>query len=164
MSTDESSLLKREIILPSSDRGRLAAIIATCSMAGLAGGMALSMLAESQRVADELRREQLEASMRSADEAAVPTAWLGIEIRNAPGKCAGAKVMKVVPGSPADHVGLRTGDVVEMFGGDAVCDDDHLIAVVHASSIGASPAVGVRRGAEHFVVEPKLGVMPRGGQ
>jgi len=167
MSTEKSDeptaiVLQRETILPTSDRGRLAAIIATCSMAGLAGGMALSMLAESQRVADELRREQAKASMRLAEEEALrtPITWLGVTIKDAGKACAGAQIEEIVPGSPADRAGFRSGDVVDTFGSDAVCDDEHLISVVRISAIGATPAITVRRGAEHLTLHPKLGVMP----
>jgi S1-C subfamily serine protease len=170
MSTDETSdettaitVLQRETILPSSDRGRLAAIIATCSMAGLAGGMALSMLAESQRVADQLRRDQLKASMRLEDEQAarMPVTWLGLTITEEHAdRCDGVRVTEVVSGSPAQRAGFQVGDLVETFGGSAICDQDHLITVVRYSSIGATPEIGVRRGAEAFVLSPKLGVMP----
>ena len=66
----------------------------------------------------------------------------------------------MVLGSPADRVGMRIGDVIEMFGGDVVCDDDHLIDVVRGSQIGATPFLMVKRGAQHVTLQPKLGVMP----
>lgn len=161
-SVEPNAILQRETILPTSDRGRLAAIIATCSMAGLAGGMALSMLAESQRVADEMRREQLKASLRLADQEAfrAPQTWLGLNIDDVGGRCGGTRVTNVVLGSPADRAGFEVGDVIKSFGGDRVCDGDHLIAVVRASSIGATPEVSLQRGAESMVLHPQLGLMP----
>lgn len=159
----ETAILQRETILPSSDRGRLAAIIATCSMAGLAGGMALSMLAESQRVADELRRDQLAASMRLDEEQAYragPTTWLGVKLQDVGGKCGGVRVTKVERGSPADRVGFHAGDIVETFGGDAICDGDTLVDVVRGSVIGATPSMTIKRGAQHLTLHPTLAVMP----
>jgi len=167
MSTEQSvestSILKRETLVPTSDRGRLAAIIATCSMAGLAGGMALSMLAESQRVADEMRREQLKQSMRVAGEDAIrsPVTWLGVRFESTvEDHCMGVRINEVITGSPADRVGFHVGDIVQSFAGDRVCDSDHLVAVVQYSTIGATPAVTVKRGAETVTLHPKLGVMP----
>ncbi len=162
-SVEPTAILKRETLVPSSDRGRLAAIIATCSMAGLAGGMALSMLAESQRVADEMRREQLKQSMRVAGDDAIrsPVTWLGLRMETASEhRCVGARINEVISGSPADRVGFRVGDIVQTFAGDRVCDSDHLVAVVQYSSIGSTPAVTVRRGAETVTLHPQLGVMP----
>lgn len=166
--SDESAIqvrtLQREAILPTSDRGRLAAIIATCSMAGLAGGMALSMMAESQRVADELRREELKSSLRADEERfATPTAWLGVtvQIEEHHHECTGARITGVARGGPADRVGFHPGDIVEGFGGDVVCGGDHLVSVIQGSSIGATPSVALRRGHDHLVVHPTLGVLPR---
>ncbi len=159
--------LQREAILPTADRGRLAAIVATCSMAGLAGGMALSMLAEAQRAAASTRSHrgpqlQLAGDFVHADG---EVTWLGLQITDADPRgreCRGARVRQVVSGSPAAREGFRRGDLVVSFGGDLVCDADHLIAVVRASAIGATPAVGVGRGAETVVLHPELDEMPDG--
>lgn len=146
--------LRREAIVPSSDRGRLAAIVATCSLAGLAGGMALSMLAETHRAARAMRGYHAHASHE-------PVTWLGVQIEDATRRgCGGAKVTSVTADSPAARIGLRTGDVIVGYGGDRVCDDDHLIDVVRASSVGASPELAVRRGATELVLHPTLGAMP----
>jgi hypothetical protein len=152
-------LLRRETILPSSDRGRLAAIVATCSLAGLAGGMALSMVAETQR-AVQATRDPGYLRLRTIDHE--PVTWLGVRIVDAvPGECAGVRIREVSAGSPASRQGFQTGDYILTFGGDRICSDDHLVDVVRASTIGATPAVGVRRGAQYLVLHPRLANMPR---
>src|SRR5512143_2427074 len=91
--------LKREAILPSSDRGRLAAIVATCSLAGLAGGMALSMLAETHRAVQATHA-------RAVLDSDQPVTWLGVRVIDAnPHACAGAMVREVTPNSPASELG-----------------------------------------------------------
>ena len=147
--------LKRETILPSSDRGRLAAIVATCSLAGLAGGMALSMLAETHR-AVEASRAAARAAMSHE-----PRTWLGLGIKDmSPHNCDGAIVTEVTAGSPAAKAGFRSADVVMSFSGDRVCGMDHLVDVVRASLPGAVPEMRVRRGTEELVLHPTLGIMP----
>jgi S1-C subfamily serine protease len=150
---DTTLALKRETILPSSDRGRLAAIVATCSLAGLAGGMALSMLAETHRAV------QATHARAALDDA--PITWLGVRITDVdPHACAGAMVNAVTPDSPASAVGIHLRDVVVGFGGDHVCGMDAMIDVVRASRIGSSPEIRVRRGTEELVLHPTLGTMP----
>lgn len=146
--------LKRETVLPSSDRGRLAAIVATCSLAGLAGGMALSMLAETHRAARASARAAYHHAYRE------PVTWLGVTIKDVSKRCDGARVSTVTPHSPAAREGLRRNDVILTYGGDQVCDDDHLVEVVRASSIGATPQMTIRRGAETLVLHPTLAEMP----
>jgi len=149
--------LQRETILPSSDRGRLAAIVATCSLAGLAGGMALSMLAETHRAAMAAREQ--EAYLRARGGGAIT--WLGVRISDAvPGHCSGVRVRTVEPRSPAALAGFVRGDLIVSFGGDRVCSDDHLVDVVRASSIGASPHIGILRGGEPMTLQPALANMP----
>src|SRR5688500_5152590 len=102
--------LRREAIVPSSDRGRLAAIVATCSLAGLAGGMALSMLAETQRAARESRGARYHAVH------AGPRTWLGMKVADVKqGACTGAEVTELTADGPADRVGFRTGDIILDF-------------------------------------------------
>jgi C-terminal processing protease CtpA/Prc len=157
MSTELESnvpVLQRETILPSSDRGRLAAIVATCSLAGLAGGMALSMLAETHRAAMQTRQE---AQLRVAG----PVTWLGVKIVDvSPRECSGVRVSSVEPGSPALAAGIRRGDLILGFGGDRICNDDHLLDVVRTSSVGAAPHIEILRGHQPLVVQPTLRDMP----
>jgi serine protease Do len=157
MATDEVPVLRREAIVPSSDRGRLAAIVATCSLAGLAGGMALSMLAETQRAAREMR-----ASGRyHADASGVPVTWLGLRVTDAKkGDCTGALVKEVTANGPADRVGFHAGDVVISYDGARVCSNDHLIEIVRASDIGASPEIEINRRGAAMTLEPTLAEMP----
>jgi predicted metalloprotease with PDZ domain len=152
---DTTLALKRETILPSSDRGRLAAIVATCSLAGLAGGMALSMLAETHRAVEATRVSEVARLSRE------PMTWLGVRSSDvSPHDCAGARVSEVTPGSPAARAGFQSGDVIVSFGGDRVCGTEGLIDVVSASQIGATPEMHVRRGTVDLVVHPALAPMP----
>ncbi len=156
--TSPAPALKRETILPSSDRGRLAAIVATCSLAGLAGGMALSMLAETHRAVEAARAQ---AYARQWNSMHGPLTWLGVSTTDvAQNDCAGAQIKRVEPSSPAALAGFQSNDVIVSFGGDRVCGMEHLIDVVRASDIGARPEIHVRRGTLDLVLRPTLRAMP----
>jgi predicted metalloprotease with PDZ domain len=148
--------LRREAIVPSSDRGRLAAIVATCSLAGLAGGMALSMLAETQRAARERGGARYHVRVPEG-----PAPWVGLQVLDAKkGDCTGALVEEVTANGPADRVGFHAGDIVISYAGDRICGNDHLIEVIHASDIGATPEIEIVRGTRKMTLEPTLAEMP----
>jgi S1-C subfamily serine protease len=149
--------LRREAIVPSSDRARLAAILATCSLAGLSGGLALSMVAGAQQASASMR-----ASRQAAMREQAPLTWLGLQIVDAcqDQRCDGARIKRVIPGSPAHRAGFRQGDVVLRFDDDHVGSADELILAVRASSIDTPVDIAVRRGAAETVLQPTLGAMP----
>jgi predicted metalloprotease with PDZ domain len=144
--------LRREAIVPTSDRGRLAAIVATCSLAGLAGGMALSMLAETHRAARQSGHHARHVG---------PKTWLGMKVQDEKvGACTGARVTEITANGPAERVGFRAGDVILGFDGQQVCSHDHLIEEIRASEVGATPDLALRRGSERMVLQPTLAEMP----
>ena len=151
--------LRREAIVPTSDRGRLAAIVATCSLAGLAGGMALSMLAETHRAARHSGSMRGGAGYHARH--AGPLTWLGMKVKDEKqGACSGAEVTQITANGPADRVGFHAGDIVLSFDGQRICGNDHLIEEVRASEIGAAPEIAVRRGSARLVLQPTLAEMP----
>jgi serine protease Do len=84
--------------------------------------------------------------------------WLGLEVEDAPG-AAGARVVAVEPGGPAEAAGLRTGDVIISAGPVEVSSAFHL----HARFLGDDASAvrlavigidGVRRGARLSAAAP----------
>ncbi|QCU77735.1 PDZ domain-containing protein [Citricoccus sp. SGAir0253] len=61
------------------------------------------------------------------------------------GFSAGARVVEVVPGSPADEAGLRTGDVITGVGDRPVTDSQSLTAVVREYPEGGTATVHFTR-------------------
>jgi putative serine protease PepD len=61
--------------------------------------------------------------------------FLGVQVADDPGGN-GAVIAQVVPDSPADQVGLETGDVVTAFGGSGVGSADDLVSAVRRHSAG----------------------------
>lgn len=60
----------------------------------------------------------------------------------------GVLVSSVREGSPAAAAGLRAGDVVVAFGGEAISDVGDLIGAVHGAEAGPTTVTVIRRGEE----------------
>ena len=61
---------------------------------------------------------------------------------------AGVRVISVEPGSPAETAGLREGDVLVSFAGEAIPGVDDLQRVLTETRIGVQVALGFLRGTE----------------
>jgi S1-C subfamily serine protease len=81
----------------------LGIVTAGGSASGLSRGFAIPL-----KQALQLAR-RIESGRSSANVHVGPTAFLGVELRDASG---GAKIFSVVPGKPADAAGLVKGDVI----------------------------------------------------
>lgn len=77
-------------------------------------------------------------------------AMLGVKVDQAAAK---AVVSEVTPGSPAERIGLKRGDVIEVFGGVNVQSGPQLIELVRQRCVGESVRIQVRRGQSLFQLE-----------
>jgi S1-C subfamily serine protease len=160
MSVENVPSLRREAILPQSDRGRVATLVAMCSLAGVAVGFGLSTAA-MQAASDASRAVMVSDVRLTASDVAPPgddTPWLGIGFHT--GTCGGAVVDQVRPGSPAASVGLRPGDLVIGYDHARVNNTADLFHKVRASSIGDRPTIDVLRGNHTLALQPTLAVWP----
>lgn len=66
----------------------------------------------------------------------IPPAFLGVEVGQASGNRAGALVVTVTNGSPADKAGLSKGDVVVSVDGKPIQSNDDLVAAVRTRQPG----------------------------
>jgi len=87
----------------------------------------------------------------------VQHAYVGVRIESVTG---GARIVKVVVGSPASKAGLKVGDVITAFDGKTVTSADELTAAVAAAKAGESVSVTVRSGSTTKNVSVTLGVQP----
>jgi putative serine protease PepD len=145
-------MLHREVMRPTSDRGRLAALATICSLAGVALGFALAgtMFASIPITA----RVTYPAHVRCAAET---PAWIGVGIRS-DGPVHGAWIRTVRPSSPAAGIDLRVGDVITGLDGRAIATDDQLVSAVRSRRPGTHVTMTVQRGDLRFerglVLEP----------
>jgi C-terminal processing protease CtpA/Prc len=71
---------------------------------------------------------------------------LGVGLDETEGDLRGAKVRSVEEGSPAEKAGLKEGDVIVRFDGEAVRSASHLARLVGETPAGRSVAIDVNRG------------------
>ncbi len=162
--------LKRETILVPSERGRLAVLVALCSLAGVAVGFGLSNMAHAVR---EHRCPHLSAvshravvlDHRWADTA--PT-WLGVNIVTADASAAatahdpaGARVVRVLHGSPARGAGVIPGDVIVAVDGQPVADSQDLVHMIRSRRAGQRVTLGLERDGTMRQIRTDLARMPQ---
>ena len=68
----------------------------------------------------------------------------------------GARVSDVPSGTPADHAGLKKGDVVTRIDGKPVSDGIELIVAIRSHQPGETVDLSVNRGGKHEDVKIKL--------
>ena len=71
---------------------------------------------------------------------------LGVGLDDTEGDLRGAKVRSVEEGSPAEKAGLKEGDVIVRFDGEAVRSASHLARLVGETPAGRSVVIDVSRG------------------
>ena len=156
--------LVRETILPNGDRGRVATLVAMCSLAGVAVGFGLStaaMQAASEArtvVITDVRSVPVDREIIAGDE----TPWLGVRFHSSAldGNVVGATIDEVVPGSPAPATGLHIGDIIVGYEHQPVHNSADLFRMVRGSSVGDHPSMQVLRASRPLEVRPELASVP----
>ncbi len=87
----------------------------------------------------------------------VKHAFVGVLIKSV---TSGARITKVVSGSPAAKAGLKVGDVITAFGGKKITSAGVLTTEVSAAKPGQSVTVTVRRDGSTKHLSVTLGVQP----
>jgi putative serine protease PepD len=83
--------------------------------------------------------------------------YLGVRIEDADN---GARLVEIVPGSPAAQAGLRQGDVVTEVAGTEIASGDELREAVESRKPGDSLELTVTRDGDTKTVTVKLGMRP----
>jgi S1-C subfamily serine protease len=136
---------------PGSSGGALADAAArvvgiNTAVAGIGLGLAVPVNATTRRIVDTLLAD---GRVRRAylGMVGVP-APLPAAVAERTGQDAGLRLVEVVAGSPADHAGLRTGDLVLSVGRRAVSDAQGIQRQLFSDAIGAAlPVTALRGGA-----------------
>lgn len=82
---------------------------------------------------------------------------LGAALKPVDGKLA---IDAVGPGTPAEKMGLRSGDVIESVDGAAVADPASFVAAITRKRAGDRVKIAVRRAGEPLALEGNLGAQP----
>jgi len=100
---------------------------------------------------------QVVSKLVKGDKVAHP--FLGVSI-GTPTNQSGAQVASVRNGSPADKAGLKAGDVITSFGGEAITGPDDLTAAVAAKQPGDKVSITYVRNGTTKTTEVTLGTRP----
>ncbi len=166
--------LQREAVVLVHDRGRLALLVSLASLAGVALGFTMALLA----FRGEVRRQPaMVGPLAVAHEPCElrgmhpfwqpdginiwhsdPRTWLGVGLEDAGGK---VRVTEVSPGSPAERAGLMKGDIIRQLDGEAVATPSQLKRAVQAHDGGERVKIEVERNGVGVTVTATLG--ERGG-
>ena len=83
-------------------------------------------------------------------------------VTGAGGAPAGAGIVAVTPGGPADQAGIRAGDVVRSFGRTPTPDTESLTQALAGARPGQSVTLTVERGGQPLSIGVRLGELPGG--
>lgn len=103
------------------------------------------------------------------DKGTVARGWLGVLIQEVNKDLAesfglsrprGALVAEVMDGSPADEAGLRAGDIVLEFEGEALSRSSDLPPMVGRTAVGSVAELSVLREGERISLDVEIGRLP----
>lgn len=72
----------------------------------------------------------------------------------------GVIIMRVMPNSPADVAGIRSGDVIQSINGQAIKTPSEVQNIVEKTSIGSELPLEVSRDARSMKISIKVGTLP----
>jgi len=111
----------------------------------------------------------LKVAEQLKDKGRVTRGWLGVVVQEVTrdlarsfglAKAEGALVARVVPGGPAEQAGLKPGDVILAFDGDALQVSNALPPLVGAVAPGESVTLKVLRDGKQLNLKVKVGELP----
>ncbi len=83
-------------------------------------------------------------------------------VTGADGAPAGAGIVTVTPGGPADRAGMQPGDVIRSFGTTPTPDTESLTQALAGARPGQTVTLTVARGDQTLTMEVRLGELPGG--
>lgn len=86
-------------------------------------------------------------------------AWLGVHVDIDPTRTS-ARVLEVVPGSPAEQAGLRVGDLIDAVGDQSISTTASLWTLVQRQAPGDRVDLAVTRNGERRLIGVELAALP----
>jgi S1-C subfamily serine protease len=145
-------VLRREALLPNERSRGLGTVAVVCTMAGVASGLALATTLMAMQVADTM-------SARTCAYRATPVeiqsdhGFLGIRYVFRDGV---AEVQKVLPGTPAESIGLMVGDHVIAVDNNHIDSNPELQELIFGARPGTRPRIEIERDGTRLMVQPTL--------
>lgn len=73
----------------------------------------------------------------------------------------GILIVDVVPNSPADNAGLRTGDIIKKIAGESVTTTNDIQQTVEKTKVGEPLALLLQRNGKQLDMDVQVGVLPK---
>jgi S1-C subfamily serine protease len=157
--TPPAPVLKREALLPNERSRGLGTVAVVCTMAGVASGLALATTLMAMQVADTMSART--CTYRAAEVTPVEVrndhGFLGIRYVFSNGV---AQVDSVLPGTPAETIGITQGDHVLSVDGDAIDSASELQERIFNARPGSRPTVVIEREGNTRTLHPTLIAWP----
>lgn len=152
---ETTPVLRREALLPNERSRGLGTVAVVCTMAGVASGLALATTLMAMQVADSMTVRQ--GPYRVVEVQTVDVrpehGFLGIRYVFRDGA---AEIDSVLPGTPAEQIGLHRGDHVLQIDGSSIRSADDLQERIYDSHPGASPSLLIERDGTVQTLHPTL--------
>jgi S1-C subfamily serine protease len=153
--------LRREALLPNERNRGLGTVAVVCTMAGVASGLALATTLMAMQVADSM-------SVRACTYHVTPTEVQPVEVRMDHGFLGiryvfhdgTTEIDSVLPGTPAESVGVRPGDRIVTIDGSPIRSASDLQERIYGSHPGAQPSLVIERDGTIETVHPTLVAWP----
>lgn len=148
-------VLRREALLPNERSRGLGTVAVVCTMAGVASGLALATTLMAMQVADTMSARS--CTYRAAEVTPVEVrndhGFLGIRYVFAEGV---AQVDSVLPGTPAEAIGILQGDRVLSVNGDRIDSANELQELIFGARPGTRPTIVIERNGSARTIYPTL--------
>ena len=154
-----SPVLRREALLPNERSRGLGTVAVVCTMAGVASGLALATTLMAMQVADTMSART--CTYRTTEVTPVEIrndhGFLGIRYVFANGV---AQVDSVLPGTPAEAIGIVPGDHVLSVDGDSIDSASELQERIFGARPGSRPTIIIEREGNTQSLHPTLIAWP----
>jgi S1-C subfamily serine protease len=157
---EREPVLRREALLPNERSRGLGTVAVVCTMAGVASGLALATTLMAMQVADSMTVRTCPYRVVSdvqTVEVRPDHGFLGIRYVFRDGV---AEVDSVLPGTPAEAIGLRPGDHVLSIDSVPIRTASDLQERIYGSRPGTQPSLTIERNGELNNVIPTLAAWP----
>ena len=157
---ERSPVLRREALLPNERSRGLGTVAVVCTMAGVASGLALATTLMAMQVADSMTVRNCPYRVVASDVQTVQATehgFLGIRYVFRDGV---AEVDSVLPGTPAQTIGLRPGDHVLTVDSAPIRNASDLQERIYGSRPGSQPTLAIERDGVYMNVQPTLTAWP----
>lgn len=152
-------VLRREALLPNERSRGLGTVAVVCTMAGVASGLALATTLMAMQVADTMSARS--CTYRAAEVTPVEVrndhGFLGIRYVFSDGV---AQVDSVLPGTPAESIGILQGDRVLSVNGDRIDSANELQELIFGARPGTRPTIVIERDGNTRTMHPTLIAWP----